>query len=51
VHPTTAATARRASTARAARRLLYAAAMSRFDSLWEPLVVTVLGLILFGASL
>jgi hypothetical protein len=35
---------------RRARPLLNEAAMRLFDSLWEPLAVTVLGVVLFVAS-
>ena len=35
----------------AAHRVLEVAAMRLFDSLWEPLAVTVLGIVLFAASL
>jgi hypothetical protein len=34
-----------------ARRLLNAAAMRLFDTLWEPLAVTVLAIVLFAGSL
>jgi hypothetical protein len=34
-----------------ARRLLNAAAMRLFDTLWEPLAVTLIGIVLFAASL
>ena len=34
-----------------ARQLLDAAGMRLFDTLWEPLVVTVLGIVLFAGSL
>jgi hypothetical protein len=34
-----------------ARRLLNAGRMRLFDTLWEPLAVTVLGIVLFAGSL